>query len=321
MDAPQGNGQPNELPTLTIARFWPRLGAIFIDLLIVGAIGYVLGIFLFDTLARLGAYARIIGFIIAVAYFGVLNSRIGNGQTLAKRWLGLRVVDKRGLCLSLPRSLLRYTVLGLPFFFNFLPLDDGSTSILVETLISIILFGGISSIFYLYVFNRRTRQSLHDLAVGTYVVNVNPPGLRLPPVTLWRGHLVVLGLIALFVLAMPSLAKVITGHMNFQPILDVQHQLQQEPHVSQAGFVEGKTTFYSNRGNRTVGYLQAELTLDAPMITDGDIAKAAARVIQAAYPEKSKQVPIVVRLVYGYNMIIAARWNSQSYRYEPGELQ
>ncbi|RUL75956.1 RDD family protein [Dyella choica] len=320
MDALQENGQLNELPTLTIAKFWPRLGALFIDLLIVGAVGYVLGIFLFDTLARLGVYARIVGFVIAVSYFGILHSRIGNGQTLAKRWLGLRVVDGRGLCLSLPRSLLRYTVLGLPFFLNYLPVDFGVTALSIETLISIILFGGMLSIFYLYLFNRRTRQSLHDLIVGTYVVNVNPPGLRIPSVTLWRGHLLVVGLIALFALVMPSLATIITRHPSFQPILEVQQRLQQQPHVRNAGFMEGETVVYSNTGNRTIGYLQAELTLDAPMTSDPDVAKAAARIIRTAYPEKSQRVPIVVRLVYGYNMIIAARWNSQAYRYEPGEL-
>ncbi|HTV85379.1 MAG TPA: RDD family protein [Dyella sp.] len=320
MDALEGNEQLNELPALAIANFWSRLGAIFIDLLIVGAVGYVLGIFLFDTLAGLGAYARIVGFAIAVSYFGIFNSRICSGQTLAKRWLGLRVVDGHGLCISLPRSMLRYTILGFPFFLNFLPVDFGVTALFVETLISIILFGGMFSVFYLYLFNRRTRQSLHDLVVGTYVVKVNPPGLRLPPGALWKGHLVVVALIAIFALVTPSVASIFARHANFQPILEVQRQLQQQPHVRNAGFVEGETFVYSSTGNRTVGYLQAELTLDAPMTSDEDIAQAAARVIQAEYPEKSNRVPIVVRLVYGYNMIIASRWNYHAYRYEPGEL-
>ena len=277
--------------------------------------------FLFDTLARLGAYARIIGFIIAILYFGILNSRIGNGQTLAKRWLGLRVVDGRGLCLSLPRSLLRYTVLGLPFFFNYLPMDFRTTPVLVYTLVSLVLFGGMFSIFYLYIFNRRTRQSLHDLAVGTYVVNVNPGGLRLPPVTMWRGHLVVVGLIALLALVAPSIGELFAHQASFQPMLAVQQQLLQQPHVRNAGFVDGESYLYTNGKSQTHRYLQAELTLDAPIISDSDVAKAAARVIQAAYPEKSKQATIVVRMTYGYNMIIASRWNSEVYRFEPGELQ
>jgi uncharacterized RDD family membrane protein YckC len=320
MDALQENGRFNELPQLTIAKFWPRVGAIFIDLIIIGSVGYVLGLFLFDTLARLGAYARIIGFIIAILYFGILNSRIGNGQTLAKRWLGLRVVDGRGLCLSLPRSLLRYTALGLPFFFNYLPVNFRSTPVFAYTLLSVVLFGGMFGIFYLYIFNRRTRQSLHDLVVGTYVVNVTPPGLCLPPVAMWRGHLVVVGVIALLALVAPLVGDLFVHQASFQPMLAVQQQLLHQPHVRNAAFVDGQSFLYTNGTSQTRHYLQADLTLDAPMISDSDVAEAAARVIQTAYPEKSKQATIVVRMAYGYNMIIASRWTSEVYRFEPGQL-
>jgi uncharacterized RDD family membrane protein YckC len=320
MDALHGNGQSNELPQLTIAKFWPRVGAIVIDLIMIGAVGYALGLVLFDPLARLGAYARIIGFIIAISYFGILNSRIGNGQTLAKRWLGLRVVDEHGVCLSLPRSLLRYSVLGLPFFLNYLPLDFRVTPVIVSSLISVVLFGGMLGIFYLYVFNRRTRQSLHDLVVSSYVVNVKPAGLRLPPVTMWRGHLVVVGLIALLALVAPSIGELVVHRAAFQPILAVQQQLLQQPHVRNASFVDGKSFIYKNGESQTFSYLQADLTLDAPVTSDPEVARAAARVIQAAYPEKSRQALIVVRLAYGYNMTIASRWVSQVYRYEPNDL-
>lgn len=72
-----------------------------------GIVGMLLSALLFDTFARMGVYARLIGFAIALAYFGVLNSRIGGGQTLGKRWLGIRVVDAQGQLLSPPRALLR----------------------------------------------------------------------------------------------------------------------------------------------------------------------------------------------------------------------
>jgi uncharacterized RDD family membrane protein YckC len=61
----------------------------------------------------MGAYARLIGFAIALAYFGICKSRIGGGQTLGKRWLDVRVVDAHDQLLSLPRSLLGYAVLGI----------------------------------------------------------------------------------------------------------------------------------------------------------------------------------------------------------------
>jgi hypothetical protein len=41
------------------------------------------------------------------------------------------------------------------------------------TLLSIVVIGGMLVIAYLYVFNRRTRQSLHDLCVQSYVVRAS----------------------------------------------------------------------------------------------------------------------------------------------------
>jgi hypothetical protein len=103
-------------------------------------------------------------------------------------------------------------------------------------------------------------------------------------------------------------------------MLAVQQQLLHQPHVRNAAFVDGQSFLYTNGTSQTRHYLQADLTLDAPMISDSDVAEAAARVIQTAYPEKSKQATIVVRMAYGYNMIIASRWTSEVYRFEPGQL-
>jgi hypothetical protein len=74
-----------------------------------------------------------------------------------------------------------------------------------------ILFGFGDAIVYLYIFNRRTRQSLHDLIVGTFVTQTTPRrtynlhdliaavfvSQRPPPGqvvgSIWRPHLIVVG--------------------------------------------------------------------------------------------------------------------------------
>lgn len=117
MDSFHGDG----LPGPEIAGFWRRIFAFVIDCLLLGVVGWMLGAIFFDVLARMGSYARLIGFAIALAYFGIGNSRLGSGQTLGKRLLGLRVVDGHHAILSLPRSLARYVVLGIPFFVGGLP--------------------------------------------------------------------------------------------------------------------------------------------------------------------------------------------------------
>ncbi|MDL2425325.1 hypothetical protein M2C68_22520, partial [Pseudomonas sp. BAgro211] len=77
---------------------------------------------------------------------------------------------KDGSLLSLPQSLLRYSVLGIPFFLNGAPFDETVLLSPMRYGLSLLIFGGMFSILYLYVFNRHGRRSLHDLAVGSSVV-------------------------------------------------------------------------------------------------------------------------------------------------------
>ena len=49
-----------------------------------------------------------------LSYFSILNSHLGKGQSLGKRLLKLRVVTGSGRPLSLPRTLLRYSLLFIP---------------------------------------------------------------------------------------------------------------------------------------------------------------------------------------------------------------
>lgn len=99
---------------LAIAGFWRRFGAFVSDIFILGAIGLTLGALCFDPLARMGTPARLIGFAIALAYFDALNSRLGNGQAIASRWFGIRVMNTQGQLLSPPRALFCHIVLDGP---------------------------------------------------------------------------------------------------------------------------------------------------------------------------------------------------------------
>ena len=52
-----------------ICGFWQRILALIIDSIILGVIGMALGFFLGDYFARIGAWGRLIGFVIAISYF------------------------------------------------------------------------------------------------------------------------------------------------------------------------------------------------------------------------------------------------------------
>jgi uncharacterized RDD family membrane protein YckC len=86
------------------------------DALILGLVGWCIGDFFFDTLSQLGPWGRLLGFLIGVPYFAMMESSVGGGQSVGKRWLKLRVVDAQGSTLSFERSFARYTVFSAPFF-------------------------------------------------------------------------------------------------------------------------------------------------------------------------------------------------------------
>jgi uncharacterized RDD family membrane protein YckC len=166
-----------------IAGFWRRVGACCIDIVLLSAICGAVGFLLYVQIVSLGSYGRIIVWLIAVAYFTLLNSKLSNGQTFGKRLLEVKVVDTDGQSISVVRSFARAMILTTPFFLNGILNGLNGFPFLLQTLSlpfalvlgidGLVEFGGIISIIYLYLFNRRTRQSLHDLLVGTFVVNAS----------------------------------------------------------------------------------------------------------------------------------------------------
>jgi len=319
MDTLHGEGSRNR----EIAGFWRRLGAFVIDLILLGIVGMIIGTVFFDTLARMGSYARLIGFAIALAYFGICNSRIGGGQTFGKRWLGVRVVDVRDQLLSLPRSLLRYAVLGIPFFANGLPIDpERAMSTLLGYVLALIVFGGMLAIIYLYLFNRRTRQSLHDLAIGSYVERVDHAAQPVSFPVIWNGHIVVVVLLAVIALSVPLTASRLVKTQSFTGILPLYKTLSTQPHVMTAQVTHGWASGWSSvNGSTSSHYLQASLRLDAPLTEDDAMAKRIAQQMAKGDPDITKEGVVVVALVYGYDMGIASGWKNHVYSFKPRELQ
>ena len=83
---------PQAAETAQISGFWRRGAALMIDWLILGLPMLLLGLLMFRWLAGLGQTGRLIGFVVALLYFGLSNSRLSGGQTIGKRLQGIRVV-------------------------------------------------------------------------------------------------------------------------------------------------------------------------------------------------------------------------------------
>jgi uncharacterized RDD family membrane protein YckC len=304
----------------TIAGVWQRGFAFVIDAIILGIPGYLLGFAFADTLVSLGGWGRLIGFGAGVFYFGWFDSV--PGQSPGKRLLKIKVVTSRGTFLSAPMAALRYTVLALPYFLNGAPLNldaEPAYSPLVAAGLSLAVVGLGLAMIYLILFNRRTRQSLHDLAVGAYVVKQTSAGVNALPV--WKGHYVVVGLLLCAAALFPALLVKAIPEKTAQELHAVQSALQRLEGVQRASFNSGTTTFssFSTGKSTQSSYINASVFLGRRREDDEAIAYNSAEVILKEWPEAMTESTIRINVVYGFDIGIASSWRSRSFAYSPAE--
>lgn len=302
--------------TKWISSFWRRIGAFLIDTLILGGIGFLLGLALEKQFVELGGWGRLIGFLIALPYFGVMNSKLFRGQTLGKRILKLKVVDIDNNSISISRSFIRYSILGVPFFLNGAYITGEILSSYWLYPFSIIVFGGLFAISYLYIFNRITRQSLHDLLVGTFVVNV---GIEKQEIgNIWKPHFIVVGLIFVSAAVVPIFTTNLAKGEPFRGLLLTQAEIMKIPYVRYAMVSYGENTFTAaNENTKTTSYVSAQIFLKKNSVTDINLAKEIAEVLVRNYPQSLQKDLIQVNLTYGYDIGIASQWRYQSHSFSP----
>ncbi len=309
-----------------ICGFWKRLLAFIIDGIILGLFGLAIGTLFFDFFAEIGGLGLLIGFAIALLYFGIQNSSVCNGQTIGKRILKIKVVDNKAKNISLQRSFTRFMILGPPYFLNgvFLP-PNLMNNYFIFLLLGLIIFFGLAGIIYLYIFNRNTRQSLHDLVVGTYVINLpRTKKLAFRPEALWKGHLVVLTTIFVVVIiaitiAVPKLAKT----EFFKELLTVQNSIMNSGLVHSVNVSAGKSFTIKAGTNGEEKKAITHVTINAVLKkkpTDYVMPiNKIAKIVLDNYPLIKGKDTLVVKVSYGYNIGIARAWESQMQSHSPKE--
>lgn len=305
--------------TTWITGFWRRIGAFIIDSIILGIIGYVLGLFLSSWFVEIGVWGRLIGFAIALLYFGTLNSNIFNGQTLGKKLLKIKVVNSDNETIGILKSFARYCILGIPFFLNGAKFSDEILFSPFMYLLSFLVFGGIFGIIYLYIFNRKTRQSLHDVIAGTYVVNIDTKNEDIQ--IMWKPHLVVVGVLFVVSGLIPVYTSNLTQEGSFQELLNARTQVLKNNSISNIGIMYGSTnTFSSTAGTKETTYIQGQVFLVKNELLNENLALAIAKTIAQNYPETMKKDIVYIIFIYGYDIGISTQWKSQSYQFNPSEL-
>jgi len=313
-DAPPG---PAARPaSRVICGFWRRIAALLLDSLILGVAGGVSGIFLYDTFSRLGEKGRLIGFCVALVYFGLMNSALGGGQTFGKRAAGIEVVDSEGQHISPLRSGLRYFILGVPFFLNGVTFGSDKVTGFTSLLASFIVLGVGGATTYLYLFNRRTRQSTHDLLVGTFVTMSADRGeLHLRPI--WRPHLAIAGAWCALILALGLATPWIARANPFPELIAIQRRVLSLGKASSVLVFANETRIYVNGAtNRTNSLQVRSVMIDRP--TDYELSsREIAAATLAADPGITKQDFVGITVIYGYDIGIAHAHTSRTFQHSP----
>ena len=300
-----------------ISGFWRRVGAFIVDAFILGILGLLLGLLFSQQFVALGGWGRAIGFPIAAIYFVILNSRIGGGQTIGKRILRIQVVDKTGELLSLPKSTLRYFVIGIPYFLNGAMVPETFLYPVGFYFLSLLVFGFGLSIIYLIVFNRNTRQSLHDIIASTYVVRKSIDSTEtIKPI--WSVHYAICGILMVLSLLAPIFIGKLSQNEFFSELTKTREQIQNIPQVVYATIQDGHSTFSPADGeSKTTTYLCTQVLIENQNIEDEKLASKIANTVLETHKEANQRNLIQVVLTHGYDIGIASRWNSYRYSFAP----
>jgi uncharacterized RDD family membrane protein YckC len=308
---------PSALPsvhTRSIGGLWRRLFAALVDAVIVGIAANLLALPFFNLLSHVGPWGPLIGFCVASPYFAILNSGIGDGQTLGKSWMNLRVVDSSGEPVSFSRSALRCTVLVVPFLIDALTLPVTRTPAALQYLVGAISLLGAATA-YLIVFNRHTRQGLHDLAANTFVASTDAIGEVKPP-PIWVGHWIVLGTALVIYLAGSFAVGVFFGDKftRWSTSLD---QIESLDHVYAAGLSDQTWHSFGVSGSQKILVVQLHWTgsVDAEAATANQIAQ----VLLAHLSETDGRDLIRITFERGYNLGIASANSFNTFQFSPDD--
>jgi len=307
---------------ILISKFWTRIGALIIDSIILGVIGLILGLTIQDFLIRVGSYGILLGLTITVLYFTIFNSKLFNGQTIGKKAFDIQVTDKSGITLSLWKSLFRALILCVPYFLinvEFPGVSMGSAMFLVKNISCISLALGVMII---YIFNKGNRQSLHDLIIGSYVVNIKRQDelTELPSVT--KASYYVFGisvvLFTIFTIISLSLLK-----SKYSDLVSIQERILKIDGVLNVGVSKNTSTVYGQEESTTKSIKAQLWVIKLPNNSDElenmKETRTAIKTILEIEPNIDQYDIISVTLIKGFNIGIASWKNSMSTQKSPAE--
>jgi uncharacterized RDD family membrane protein YckC len=287
-----------------------RFCAFIIDVLILGIIGYVSGFLFEDIYMKLGNYGRIIGTLLTLLYFGICDSKITNGQTIGKKILKIKVVDKKSQCVTVPRSLIRSLWIVIWILLNGLSFSN-SKFVPILIIIGTILFSiGLLEIYF-FIANKQTLQTLHDLIFNTYVVSIsnNNEILSVNKKSVIYCSSIIPVIILLLAIVINLKAKK-TYLNDMMVLIDV---IQKELPVHQTTISRNTNVLKTLSGETKTKYILVTSCKNNKTDDDKILASKIAKIILTSDFKFNENESLSIVIVSGYNIGIASKKKSQSY--------
>jgi uncharacterized RDD family membrane protein YckC len=293
--------------------FWRRIVAFIIDCLILGTAGVIVGFLASDILAALGAWGRVVGGLIGVAYFGFGASSPRRGQTPGKRLMSIAVRRRDGSTLTPASAFGRATLLMIPVACNGLAL--GMQSQVFTTVVgTIVIFLG-GAILYFFLFNRKTRESAHDLFTRSVVMRIEADHARSISATIWPRHFVIYGAICLALIVVLVAGFLVPDWGDFPVIIAQQQKIAHVARTENVSVSQGLAWDHSGRSSWVRITAMTYTHRRYPERLANAMAATALRVIPAAQGRSN----IIVVVSEGYDIVFASSTRSQSWSGDPAD--
>ena len=290
-----------------------RALALLIDYMILGIIGLILGLFFEDFFVSMGKYGTLIGTVIAISYFSIFQSKIGDGQSLGKMAINSKVTDLNGEYLSFNKSFLRAFILVFPIM-NIEFLASGKGMIVMMSIVSLLMLASM----YLVIVNK-SRRCLHDLIIPSVVVYQSVSSIELEESN-DRTYIKIIPLSILVALGLGMGLYQTFVATELSPLLSAKDKIENQEGVIGVNRIESSVTtnYTTNSPNNTFSSIAVTVRID-DMIeasdVDSDYFGTVHDIIKEEVPEYKNADVILITLYYGYNIGIANKTRSVSNRF------
>lgn len=293
---------------LFLSGFWTRIWALLIDSFILGIFGFILGFAFENFFISLGESAKLIGWVISLAYFSILNSRMNNGQTLGKKLMKIQVTDIEGKTIDLKTSFIRALILTIPFFLNGFKIPGSDAFSIINIIQSIIIFAAGIGIIVFYIFNKETRQSLHDILMKTYVVrdHRNHAVTEMPPLKKLPFYITG-GLISLIII---TSVYSFNSNSEIKELIPVYEKISQQNHVVRASISMNYFPPESKKPAYTISIRTDQKQLSNSNMENNPVVKEAVETFINSNVYETDQSLLNVVIGSGFDIGIARKNNS-----------